>query len=122
MKTAECHPDQKYFALGKCKECYYRDYNAKKNNSPDGRTYWRMHNLKRDFGITIEEYDAMLTKQGGVCAICKRPPNKNRLAVDHDHTTGEVRGLLCPSCNRAVGYFENGTWRQAAENYLNIAS
>lgn len=54
---------------------------------------------KASFGISIEEYDAILARQGGVCAICRQRPVSKRLAVDHDHATGEVRGLLCSRCN-----------------------
>lgn len=68
----------------------------------------------------------MLSIQGGVCAICKKPerhrsngPKVKRLAVDHDHTTGEVRGLLCNNCNRALGLFgDDVTALQAAIDYL----
>jgi hypothetical protein len=55
------------------------------------------------YRITAVEYDTILVSQGGCCAICKRPPAKNRLAVDHDHKTGLIRGLLCWVCNRALG-------------------
>jgi hypothetical protein len=57
---------------------------------------WR----RRGIEITPEEYDERLAKQGGVCAICLKPPKKLRLAVDHDHVSGLVRGLLCHRCNR----------------------
>jgi hypothetical protein len=56
--------------------------------------------LKTKFGITPEQYDEMLDLQGGVCYICRRPPGAKRLAVDHDHRTGLVRGLLCSSGRR----------------------
>jgi hypothetical protein len=118
MKTAECHPDRPYYARNKCKQCYHRDLNHHKNNSPDGKSYWRQHNLKRSFGLTIEEYDAMHDAQGGVCAICGRPQKNKRLAVDHNHTTGKIRGLLCTTCNRALGYLENPDWRLKADAYL----
>src|SRR5687768_13778244 len=59
--------------------------------------------LRRRFGITIEQYEQLLEAQGGVCGICGRPPGKLRLAVDHNHETGEVRGLLCSDCNTAIG-------------------
>lgn len=62
----------------------------------------RTSKYKRLFGITIEEYDRMLSEQDGLCAICRKPPINRRLAVDHDHDTGLVRGLLCPPCNRAL--------------------
>lgn len=59
-------------------------------------------NLRKNFGVTTEEYDAILTHQGGVCAICGTAPRKKRLAVDHDHKTGKIRGLLCTQCNHRV--------------------
>lgn len=56
------------------------------------------------YGLTPESYAELLDAQGGVCAICERPPPGERmLAVDHDHDTGEVRGLLCSNCNTALG-------------------
>jgi hypothetical protein len=62
--------------------------------------------IEKEYGITGEEYDALLRAQGGVCFICQRKPRTKRLAVDHDHKTGEVRGLLCANnemgCNRAI--------------------
>lgn len=62
--------------------------------------------LVADYGITREDYLALLQLQGGVCAVCGQLPKTKRLAVDHDHKTGEVRGLLCADmergCNKAV--------------------
>lgn len=55
------------------------------------------------YGITLEDYNQMFAKQNGTCAICHTPPEHRRLAVDHDHMTGEVRGLLCSRCNRLLG-------------------
>lgn len=67
----------------------------------------RARNLKARFGITIEDYDAMFVAQGGRCGICDRPPRpERRLAVDHDHSTGDIRGLLCTPCNRELRYFD----------------
>lgn len=55
--------------------------------------------------MTPEQYDAMLSEQAGRCAICQdRPP---RLYIDHDHATGEVRGLLCNRCNVALGFLRD---------------
>lgn len=62
----------------------------------------RQSYLKQRYGITADDYAAMLTRQGAVCAICRRP-GKRRLAVDHCHATGRVRGLLCDNCNQAIG-------------------
>lgn len=54
---------------------------------------------RRGIKLTVDDYDLLLKRQGGVCAICGKPPKKTRLAVDHDHKTGKVRGLLCFYCN-----------------------
>ncbi len=75
-------------------------------------------NLRRKFGITREDYDAMFLAQGGLCAICRKPGGRRRLAVDHNHVTGEVRGLLCNGCNLHVAAVENHEWLAAAEHYL----
>ena len=62
--------------------------------------------LKYTFGISLEQYNEMLKKQGSVCAICKEKCKSGKnLAVDHCHTTGKIRGLLCSNCNRGLGLF-----------------
>ncbi len=63
--------------------------------------------LKRTFGITQADYDDLLARQGGGCAICGKQPGKISLHVDHDHETGVVRGLLCVGCNNALGQFHD---------------
>jgi len=75
--------------------------------------------LRKVFGISIRDYEKMLKRQGGVCAICRREEKNKRLAVDHCHTTGVVRGLLCQKCNWAIGMFEDDIQRmEAAINYI----
>lgn len=72
----------------------------------------RKSKFKKQYGITIEQYQEMLTAQGGGCAICgtKTPSNRTKyFAVDHCHTTGKVRGLLCTKCNRGLGLFNDRT-------------
>lgn len=65
---------------------------------------------RREFDITLEEYEAMLAEQGGRCFICRKKPAKRRLAVDHDHNIEHrgirqsVRGLLCRNCNEYLGH------------------
>ena len=62
----------------------------------------------RKYGMTIEQYDAMLETQGGGCSICGRPPRVDiSLHVDHDHSTGRVRGILCFCCNNALADFQD---------------
>lgn len=67
----------------------------------------------RKFGVTLKEYGDMLLAQNGCCAICNQPETATRkgvlkaLAIDHDHATGKVRGLLCVQCNTAIGKFKD---------------
>lgn len=80
---------------------------------------WNAH-LKKNYGITAEEYNLLLEKQGGVCAICAEPcTSGKRLAVDHNHKTNIIRGLLCGKCNRGIGNFlDNTDLLLAAVEYL----
>ena len=86
-----------------CKECTVKRVveNHKKDPSKASR-----NELRRKYGLTFAEFDKMLTEQNESCAICKSPVaggKHNRFMVDHDHKTGRVRGLLCKSCNIALG-------------------
>ncbi|MBK7092444.1 MAG: endonuclease VII domain-containing protein [bacterium] len=63
----------------------------------------RLANVLKTFGITVEQYYAMHESQNGVCAICGGNSSSGRLRVDHCHSTGKVRGLLCDSCNLGLG-------------------
>lgn len=69
----------------------------------------RKSNWAKKYGITEDQYHAMLDRQDGMCAICGTTSNRygdeteRHFAVDHDHATGEVRGLLCQTCNRMIG-------------------
>jgi hypothetical protein len=75
--------------------------------------------LLRGYGITEQQYEMLLEVQGGVCAICKQScPSGRMLAVDHDHNTGRVRGLLCMVCNNKLGHLENKDWIEKAMKYL----
>lgn len=67
------------------------------------------YNLKREFGITPEDYDRMFVDQNGCCAICGRHQIefKRRLAVDHDRETSKIRGLLCIHCNMGIGQLDH---------------
>lgn len=74
------------------------------------------------YGLTPEQYAEMLEEQGGVCAICgtdEWPGKGNRPHVDHDHSTGRVRGILCSHCNHGLGKFRDDPERlRAAAEYL----
>lgn len=68
----------------------------------------------RKYGITVADYEQMLEKQCGVCKICNQHRDAQRLAVDHCHKTGKVRGLLCSRCNKALGAFGDNPDRLAS--------
>lgn len=69
---------------------------------PCQKAYNSERRLKIQFGLDWDEYDFLLAAQGGRCAICDGRPRKHLLAVDHDHKTGEIRGLLCSRCNHKL--------------------
>jgi len=79
-----------------------------RKNNPGKMAFMKKKSiLKHTYGLTLEQYNEMVNRNGGRCYICnkikKRNNCKNGLCVDHDHKTGQVRGLLCHSCNRALG-------------------
>lgn len=77
----------------------------------------RQRTLKYKYGLTQDDYDALVIAQDGLCAICRAP--QESLCVDHCHETGEVRGLLCKLCNCGLGYFrDDPSALQAAIEYL----
>ncbi len=86
-----------------CKACTIeRTTKYNKNNSTSVRSQY----LKRNYGLTFEEFDTMLSKQDNCCAICKGKETygrHKRFTVDHDHKTGKIRGLLCNHCNTTLG-------------------
>jgi hypothetical protein len=93
-----------------CKKCT-NAYNFEKTklptNIPRKKVYERRSRLKHKYGISLLDYEKMLKKQNYMCPICnthQKDIPKN-LAIDHDHKTGKVRGLLCGKCNRAIGLF-----------------
>jgi hypothetical protein len=131
-----------------CKKCFNAGRRQFDSEHPDLIRQWKktsMENLKkdperyqnfldkrecyRDYPVkdfTYDMYLALYEKQGGVCAICLRPEtvrdnrsgNVRHLAVDHDHETGEVRGLLCFRCNTRLHILENKDIKNAAQSYL----
>ena len=92
-------------------------------NPEDKRRHNRAHKYKNKYGITIEDYDRMLEDQGGRCAICRTNDpggSGSRFAVDHDHKTGKVRGLLCTNCNTGIGLLQDDVLiLEQAIRYLN---
>jgi hypothetical protein len=118
-KSLDCFYNYKATKDGKsyrCKDC--DDVARKKwrdNNPSRSKESVRGRNLKHKYGITLEEYKKMFKEQGECCLICRTTENtvsgdrfsKISFAVDHDHSSGKVRGILCNQCNRALGMFKD---------------
>lgn len=78
----------------------------------------RSRQYMRRYGIDLDTYEQMVADQKSRCAICRSLPVNRALCVDHDHETGEVRGLLCHSCNTGLGFIEVPGWLDKAKGYL----
>lgn len=70
--------------------------------SSEAQRKGRAYRLRSQYGLTLAEYSLLLRAQKGGCGVCGRKPLRTRLAVDHDHRTGLIRGLLCFRCNRLL--------------------
>lgn len=89
-----------------CEPCWNDMASTFANRLVAGETLNRYY--QRTYGISTSEYGQMYLRQRGQCAICKiRPEANDPLAVDHDHATGAVRGLLCRTCNIGLGCFKD---------------
>jgi hypothetical protein len=88
-------------------EEYYRERKREYQQTDSYKRSFRRWYLREKYGLTLEQYDEMLERQGGGCAICGKPPGDIALHVDHCHETGRVRGLLCFACNAGLGQFKH---------------
>lgn len=116
------HPAQtgRYGLKAHCKSCY-RKHNSqqvklhqKERTAYQNKWYHKNQehiynkNILRVYGLTREQYNTMALAQNGVCAICgETDKGGKKLNIDHDHNTGQVRGLLCYKCNSGLGSFED---------------
>jgi hypothetical protein len=105
-----CHPERKHYAHGLCKRCYMsaRLRNMKITDPEKYRIQHIDGRKLRRYGLTFEQYDQMYVDQNGLCAICETPLVKHCRGtnIDHNHLTGENRGLLCDACNWGLGHFK----------------
>ena len=101
---------------GACKACCYETHREYIRKHPvRSKRYAMKHRLKEKYGVGLEAYDRLLEAQGGVCAICGQPETRTYsgfpqlMSVDHNHLTGEIRGILCSNCNGALGLLKEDT-------------
>ena len=116
-----------------CSALYQKEYQEKnkekikekkKNYHTQTKEYRRWYTIKIRYGITKEDYEKMLLKQNGGCAICGKTKsghkNTDEMVVDHCHKTKKVRGLLCNRCNTLLGLIDdNPEFIENITNYLN---
>jgi hypothetical protein len=123
-RWAKAHPEN-----GRARSRKYRETHLEQARSAESK--WRKANLEKIrawnrkylYGVMPKVYEQMLVEQRGVCAICGGNRGKHELGVDHNHISGDVRGLLCKKCNLAVGYMDdNPEWLRSAANYLEETS
>jgi Recombination endonuclease VII len=135
-----CACGKPFVARGKCRACYSKEWMTRVSpeklaarragdaartrawyrglSEEERRMVVRRVRLRR-YQLTQEDFDSMVERQGGTCAICHRSPPKGKvLHVDHDHETGQTRGLLCFRCNTDLAVIENREWASAALDYL----
>lgn len=106
----------------KCKRCRVAETSQRYRDNPEVKAAMqdraRKHHFAKSYGLSLDELQAMVDRQEGRCAICERWPTST-LNVDHCHSTGEIRGLLCWHCNVGLGKFEdNVLFLKSAIKYL----
>ena len=94
-----------------CIKCYHKMGNDWSQKNPEkSSVHKRNHHLEKKFGMTQADFESMLSEQGGVCAICSTELKDKRgysPHIDHCHSTGVVRGILCLNCNTGLGLFKD---------------
>jgi hypothetical protein len=116
-------PNGKIARGQKCKACIKELV----YDTPEFKEMQRDNNYRRNYGIDLQDYNAILERQNGTCAICHKESDStgknSKLHVDHDHVTGKVRGLLCYRCNIAMGFLSDDPERiYMIMDYLSLHS
>ena len=135
----ELKPIDKFYLVHDKRLRYVKPHNTCKQCQVERSRKWALNNLERhkqavrnarfkqNFGISLDDYNLMIEAQDGRCAICgnpentidKRTGNTRNLSVDHDHSTGLVRGLICRTCNVGIGFFkDNPSLLRACADYI----
>ncbi len=106
----------------KCVKCLRSNRSARQRSIYESKGRWLI-----PYKMPMAEYERMLATQGRCCIVCGGPPvqrrggNRAKLHVDHCHTSGLVRGLLCPRCNLGMGFIDDAEWLARALDYRDRA-
>ena len=118
-----CGDDRPHSAFGLCQPCYVKEH--RKRNPEAYLAASRRYTQKYKYGLENGQFEALLKAQGYQCAICTKDLTKpntsfpDRACVDHNHTTGQVRGILCVACNTGIGHLQdNATLLRLAADYV----
>ena len=114
LKCGEEKPTEDfYFQRRACRPCVREHQRRFRNSKPD---YNHVRNLQRRYGLSVDEYQTLLANHNFACAICKVEisdtvgyKSKRSVVVDHNHETGDVRGILCSKCNLVLGHAREST-------------
>ena len=116
---------QKHLLKSKCNECLYKEHKRWTEENPEKVREYRAkdpYTFKKRcarHGITPEEFWAIYEEQDGTCPVCDKAIDAEGSAIDHNHETGDVRGILCKNCNRALGLLgDNPETMARAQAYL----
>ena len=123
-KGKKCECGKRVHSKGLCAGCYSKTFPPRKSTSRENRA----RRIKNRYGITLEQYEAMVIERDNRCDVCGQEPDSSnvrahwngKLCIDHCHDTGKVRGLLCNDCNLAVGYGKIPETLYKAAEYLRI--
>ena len=129
--TPEQREEKRKYSLGYNRKNLTNESEEKRKRRLERQREWYYRNIPTTeerrsralmyrYGLSMDDYDAMFSEQQGCCAICGRHQSDlgKRLHVDHNHSNGEIRGLLCTSCNTTLGRLENN-WNEFME-YLSV--
>lgn len=108
------------YRVRKCQKCCGdRQRERKSNNRDVYKEQGFARNLRAKYGLTVQEWERLLVLQGEKCPVCSKSLTRKNTHVDHDHKTGQIRGLLCFECNTGIGKFHDDIeWLLAAVAYL----
>lgn len=116
---------QKHLVKSWCKSCYFKVHkkwvegNTEKVREYRAKDPWTLSKRCKRHGISPVEFWTLYEEQDGTCPICDKAISAEDSAIDHNHETGKVRGILCKSCNRALGLLgDNPKTLKRAEKYL----